>query len=109
MAVGVASESLCLPALRVADDAMAKSPGIRAEREIKWLGNLLIPGLLDGEHLFLVDPLSKSKTRFLQREEFNGVLLPFLWKWFGDQGRRAFEMMNGALKAEAERLWERSQ
>ena len=78
------------------------------EREIRWIGNLVIPGLFDGEHLFKLEPLSESKTRFVQREEFDGILLPLLWRWFGDQGRRAFEMMNQALKAEAERCCERS-
>lgn len=80
----------------------------RPEREIKWLGSLLIPGLLDGEHRFLLDPLSEHETRFVQREEYDGILLPFVWKWLGDQGRRAFELMNGALKEEAERFCESS-
>jgi hypothetical protein len=80
----------------------------RPERELRWVGNLLIPGLFEGEHLFLLEPLSACKTRFVQREEFNGILLPLLWKWFGDQGRRAFEAMNLALKTEAERYSERS-
>jgi hypothetical protein len=75
----------------------------KPEREIKWIGNLVVPGLIDGEHLFLINPIDDFRTRFVQREEYHGILLPLLWKWLRDQGRRAFEMMNQALKAEAER------
>lgn len=75
----------------------------RPERELRWIGNLLVPGLIDGEHLFRVDSLGDSRTRFVQREEFSGMLLPLVWEWFKDQGLRAFEKMNEALKTEAER------
>jgi len=78
------------------------------EREIRWLGTLPIPGLFEGEHLFRLDPLGEFQTRFVQREEFNGILVPLLWKWFKDQGRRSFELMNEALKAEVERCREYS-
>ncbi|MGV8072943.1 MAG: SRPBCC family protein [Syntrophobacteraceae bacterium] len=76
----------------------------RPEREIIWLGIALIPGILDGNHLFKLEPINEIKTRFVQREEYSGILLPFLWKWLGEQGRRAFEIMNAALKVEAERI-----
>jgi len=49
---------------------------LEVERKIRWLGSLLLPGLLDGEHLFMLEPLGKTKVRFVQREEYSGVLLP---------------------------------
>jgi hypothetical protein len=73
-----------------------------AEREIRWLGSLILPGLVDGEHIFLLEPLCESKTRFVQREEFNGIFMPLIWGWFSSQVRPAFEMMNRALKTVAE-------
>lgn len=81
---------------------------LEVERKIRWLGSLLLPGLLDGEHLFMLEPLGKTKVRFVQREEYSGVLLPIMWSWLNDQGHGAFEMMNRALKVVAERLGENS-
>jgi len=78
------------------------------ERRIRWLGNLVVAGLLDGEHLFMLEPLGKNKARLVQREEYSGVLLPIIWIWLRNQSLGAFEMMNGALKVVAERLCERS-
>jgi len=78
------------------------------ERKIRWLGSFILPGLLDGEHLFMLEPLGKTKVRFIQREEYSGVLLPILWKWLRNQGLGGFEMMNRALKAAAENSRENS-
>jgi hypothetical protein len=80
----------------------------KVEREIRWLGNLVFSGLLDGEHLFMLEPLGKTKVRFVQSEQYSGVLLPILWIWLRDQGCGAFEEMNRALKLAAERLGETS-
>lgn len=78
------------------------------ERNIRWLGSLLLSGLLAGEHLFMLEPLGKIKVRFVQTEDYSGALLPIMWSWLRDQGHGAFEMMNGALKVAAERLCESS-
>jgi hypothetical protein len=75
----------------------------KAEREIRWLGSLFIPGLVDGEHVFLLEPLGESKTRFVQREEFNGIFMPLIWRWLKNQVFTTFEMMNKSLKTVAER------
>ncbi len=76
------------------------------EQEIRWLGSLLVSGLLDGEHLFMLEPLGEAQVRFVQREAYSGILLPIMWHWLGSQGLEAFGMMNRALKAAAERLCE---
>lgn len=81
---------------------------LAAERKIRWLGRLFLPSLLDGEHIFLLEPLGETRSRFTQMEEYRGALLPIVWNWLRDQGRTAFEMMNGALKKSAERLYESS-
>ncbi len=76
------------------------------EARIKWLGSLILPGLLDGEHLFMLEPLGNTKVRFVQREEYSGLLVSMMWGWLREQGQKAFEMMNAALKIEAERVYE---
>ena len=72
------------------------------EQEIRWLGSLLVSGLLDGEHLFMLEPLGEAQVRFVQKEAYSGVLLPIMWSWLRGQGLEAFGMMNRALKKAAE-------
>ena len=74
---------------------------VRPERELRWLGHLAIPGLFDGEHIFLIEPV-EAGVRFTQREEFRGVLVPLLWKQLDSSTRAGFEAMNEALKVRAE-------
>jgi hypothetical protein len=73
-----------------------------AEREFRWLGRLLVPGLFDGEHQFLLEPIEGAGTRFIQRESFRGILVPLILKMVGDSTRRGFEAMNAALKLRVE-------
>jgi hypothetical protein len=76
---------------------LAASPG----RELRWLGRLFMPGLFDGEHRFVLEPLPGGRTRFVQSERFNGVLVRVLGRTL-DRTRVGFEQMNRALKAEVE-------
>jgi hypothetical protein len=72
------------------------------DQEISWLGSLLVSGLLDGEHLFMLEPSGEATVRFVQKEVYSGILLPIMWPWLKDQGFEAFGMMNRALKKTAE-------
>lgn len=71
-------------------------------RELRWLGHLWVPGLFDGEHSFLIEPLGEGRVRFVQRERFGGLLLPLLSKMLDGDTRRGFEEMNQALKLGSE-------
>ncbi|UTH74496.1 SRPBCC domain-containing protein [Chromobacterium sp. IIBBL 290-4] len=75
-----------------------------APRQWRWRGKWLIPGLLDGEHHFRLEPLENGHTRFHHGETFSGLLLPL----FGEKGlnaaRRGFAQMNQALKRRCEAL-----
>ena len=71
-------------------------------QELRWLGSLLIPGLFDGEHIFTIEQLESNRVRFVQREIFTGLLVPFLGRGSDTDTRRGFEEMNYALKARAE-------
>lgn len=70
--------------------------------ELRWLGRLGLPGLFDGEHAFLLEPLARDRVRFVQRERFTGVLVPLLARSLDRDTRRGFEEMNAALKLRAE-------
>ena len=46
-----------------------------AERELRWLGRLGVPGIFDGEHSFRLERLADGGTRFVQAERFRGVFV----------------------------------
>jgi hypothetical protein len=72
------------------------------ERELRWLGSLLIPGIFDGEHQFLLEAIGEGRTRFTQREEFRGILVLPIVSMIGDSTERGFQAMNAGLKQRAE-------
>ncbi len=74
----------------------------QADRELRWIGHLFVPGLFDGEHIFTIEPLGTGRVRFTQREIFTGLLVPLLTPMLDSDTRRGFEEMNKALKARAE-------
>ena len=71
-------------------------------RELRWLGHLLMPGLFDGEHILTIESLAEHRVRFVQREIFTGILVPLFAHGLDTDTRRGFEEMNRALKARAE-------
>ena len=71
-------------------------------RELRWLGHLLLPGLFDGEHSFTIEPLGDNRVRFIQRESFKGLLVPLFARSLESNTQRGFEEMNHALKERAE-------
>jgi hypothetical protein len=72
------------------------------ERELRWLGHLLVPGIFDGEHGFHIEPLGPDRVRVVQEERFSGLLAPLVLHFVEPGTRRGFEAMNQALKLRAE-------
>jgi hypothetical protein len=77
-------------------------------RELRWLGHLLVPGLFDGEHSLTIQPLEGNRIRFVQREAFKGLLVPLFARSLDTNTHRGFEEMNRALKERAESAPERN-
>ena len=71
-------------------------------REFRWLGRLILPGLFDGEHIYEIHLREEGGVRFIQREEFRGLLIPLFWKRLDTQTRQGFKAMNATLKQRAE-------
>jgi hypothetical protein len=60
--------------------------------------------LLRAEHEMLIEPGDgDARCRFMQRERFTGLVVPFAWKAISTSAGPGFERMNRDLKAEAER------
>ena len=74
---------------------------VEANRELRWLGRLLVPGIFDGEHSLRIEPLDGGRSRFVQSERFSGVLVGLV-KGTLAKTEAGFEQMNTALKARVE-------
>lgn len=75
---------------------------LEPNRELRWLGHFLFPGLFDGEHGFILEPVEPDRTRLIHDETFTGLLVPLFSSWLDKHTRQGFERMNLALKARAE-------
>lgn len=71
------------------------------ERQLRWKGRLLVPGLFDGEHSFRLEPVPGG-VRLHHEERFTGVLAALMPASSYDRIRQGFEAMNAALKARVE-------
>ena len=92
------------PPDRKAQDYRVKILKIEEAKEFRWLGHFHMPGLIDGEHLFEINPAGENTVQFVQREYFRGILVPLTWKSFlNTYLRQGFEALNESLKNIAER------
>ena len=65
----------------------------------QWEGRLLMPGLFTGRHTFQLVRVEPRKTILVQKEDFNGILVPFFnFKSTID----GFTLMNRELKKRVE-------
>jgi hypothetical protein len=74
--------------------------------EINWIGRVAnIPRLFDGNHHLIIQPLSNGSVKFIQYEDFKGIIVSLtniFQKGLFDDTREGFIKMNNALKARAE-------
>ncbi len=68
---------------------------VETEREIRWVGRVVVRGLLDGEHSFRLERVQNG-TLFTQSERFRGVLVPLFGSSIDVAG--GFDAMNTALR-----------
>jgi hypothetical protein len=71
------------------------------DRELRWKGRLVVPGLFDGEHAFRIEPIDGQRSRFVHGERFTGILVGFVKGILG-KTEAGFEEMNAALKQRVE-------
>lgn len=67
---------------------------------LRWQGRLGVRGIFDGEHELRVEPTADGGSRFIQRETFTGLLVPFLRRTLDDTAA-GFAAMNHALRDRA--------
>ena len=72
-------------------------------KELSWLGRLLLPNIFDGKHKFELVDNHNGTTTFKQSEDFTGLLVPFFKKQLENNTAPGFEGMNKKLKELAEK------
>ncbi len=75
---------------------------VEPNKEFCWKYHVALPGLFNGEHHFIIEPVDANRVRFVDREVFNGLLVPLQAKDIDTNSRHGFEQMDKALKARAE-------
>jgi hypothetical protein len=71
-------------------------------KEFHWLGNLLLPRIFDGRHMFEIEKINENQIKFVHKEKFRGILVWPLLKIIGKKTQKGFEDMNKALKERVE-------
>jgi hypothetical protein len=73
----------------------------RTAEELRWKGSVLIPGLFDGEHCFLLKR-EGNQTRLIQSEVFTGLFVGKLTQGILSETTEQMNAMNLALKQRCE-------
>jgi len=75
---------------------------VEANREFRWKYFVGATLLFSGEHIFTIEPIDANYVRFIDREIFNGLLVPLQAKDIDTSSRDSFVAMDKALKVRAE-------
>ncbi len=86
----------------VRSPAIGRMLKVTPQKELRWAGQLPIPGLIRAEHYHIIEPLSPTRIRFIHGEIFTGLLVAPLWPLFAERGLRLYEESSQALKRRAE-------
>ena len=71
-------------------------------RELRWKGKSFLPGIFDGERIFVIEKTNDNRVSFLHKEVFKGLGVKLVGDKLDQDLRESFVMMNKALKARAE-------
>jgi hypothetical protein len=75
---------------------------VEPNRQLRWLGYPRIPKIIDTEHYWIIEPITKEKIRLRHGAVIYGWLTPLSWKIFERKSRIPFEEMNRAHKRRVE-------
>lgn len=75
---------------------------VQPPTELRWYGKALIPLILDGEHIFMIQENQEHVSTFTQKEIFKGLGVYLGSNKMFDDIRKGFQMMNSSLKTRAE-------
>jgi hypothetical protein len=70
--------------------------------ELRWKGKSILPGVFDGERIFILERSDDHKVSFSHQEIFSGLGVKFVGNKLDENLRESFVRMNEALKIRAE-------
>lgn len=73
-------------------------------KELRWKGKSFLPGVFDGERVFVLEKSDDDKVSFSHKEIFSGLGVKFVGNKLDENLREGFVRMNEALKVRAENL-----
>jgi len=71
-------------------------------KEFRWKGKMMVKGLFDGEHYFILNVIEGGGTELTHGENFTGLLSGVIFNMIGKDTIAGFEAMNKALKTQVE-------
>ena len=71
-------------------------------QELRWFGKSFIPGMFNGERIFVIEPLREDLTHFMHKEIFTGFLVSLIGNRLDEDMFQSFVQMNNALKEKVE-------
>jgi hypothetical protein len=71
-------------------------------KELRWKGKSFLPGVFDGERIFVLEKSNDDKILFSHKEIFSGLGVKFVGNKLDGSLRESFVRMNKALKVRAE-------
>lgn len=71
-------------------------------RELRWKGKSFLPGIFDGERIFVIEKTNDNRVSFLHKEVFKGLGVKLVGDKLDQDLRESFVIMNKALKTRAE-------
>lgn len=73
-------------------------------KELRWRGKSFLPGVFDGERVFILEKSDDDKVSFSHKEIFSGLGVKLVGNKLDENLREGFVRMNEALKVRAENL-----
>ena len=73
-------------------------------KELRWKGKSFLPGVFDGERVFVLEKSDDDKVSFSHKEIFSGLGVKLVGNKLDENLREGFVRMNKALKVRAENL-----
>ena len=73
-------------------------------KELRWKGKSFLPGVFDGERVFVLEKADDDKVSFSHKEIFSGLGVKLVGNKLDENLREGFVRMNEALKVRAENL-----
>jgi len=71
-------------------------------KELRWKGKSLLPGIFDGERIFILEKSNDDKILFSHKEIFSGLGVKLVGNKLDESLKESFVRMNEALKGKAE-------